>query len=113
MTPTKLTLAVGSLVLQCLRRTVITQITTTALRRTAITHKLLPPPGPQTWGYITKIEAGGNEGNQTRNRQVFSEVYRVGVGRKEARQWKTVEGDSRGSDLGAGYTRQRDDSAKI
>ena len=30
--------AVGSLVLQCLRRTAITQITTTALRRTAITQ---------------------------------------------------------------------------
>ena len=64
--------AVGSLVLQCLRRsTAITQINTTALRRTTITQ-LLPLPGPQTWGYITNIEAGGNQGNRTRNRQVFS-----------------------------------------
>ena len=45
VTPTKLTLAVGSLVLQCLRHTAITQITTTALRYgVQRLHKLLPPP---------------------------------------------------------------------
>ena len=50
-----------------------------------------PPPGPQTWRYIAKIEAGGNQGNRTRNRQVLSEIFRVGAGRKEALEWKTVE----------------------
>ena len=50
-----------------------------------------PPPGPQTGRYIAKIAAGGNQGNWTRNRQVLSEIYRVGIGRKEAREWKTVE----------------------
>ena len=50
-----------------------------------------PPPGPQTGRYIAKIAAGGNQGNRTRNRQVLSEIYRVGIGRKEAREWKTVE----------------------
>ena len=50
-----------------------------------------PPPGPQTGRYISKIAAGGNQGNRTRNRQVLSEIDRVGVGRKEAREWKTVE----------------------
>ena len=49
------------------------------------------PPGPQTGQYIAKIAAGGNQGNRTRNRQVLSEIYRVGVGRKEALEWKTVE----------------------
>ena len=49
------------------------------------------PPGPQTRRYIAKIAAGGNQGNRTRNRQVLSEIYRVGVGRKEALEWKTVE----------------------
>ena len=44
-----------------------------------------------------KIAAGGHQGNRTRNRQVLREIYRVGVGRKEAqaRERKTVEGDSR------------------
>ena len=50
-----------------------------------------PLPGPQTGRYIAKIASGGNQGNQTRNRQVLSEIYRVGVGRKEGREWKTVE----------------------
>ena len=50
-----------------------------------------PPPGPQIGRYIAKIAAGGNQGNRTRNRQVLSKIYRVGVGRKEAREWKTVE----------------------
>ena len=31
-----------------------------------------PPPGPQTGRYVAKIAAGGNKGNQTRNRQVLS-----------------------------------------
>ena len=34
-----------------------------------------PPPGPQNGRYITKIAAGGNQGNLTRNRQVLSEIY--------------------------------------
>ena len=50
-----------------------------------------PTPGPQTGRYIAKIAAGGNQGNRTKNRQVLSKIYRVGVGRKEAREWKTVE----------------------
>ena len=50
-----------------------------------------PPPGPQTGRYIAKIAAGGNQGNRTRNHQVLTEIYRVGVGRKEAVEWKTVE----------------------
>ena len=51
-----------------------------------------PPPGPQTGRYIAKIAAGGNQGNWTRNHQVLSEIiYRVGIGRKEAMEWKTVE----------------------
>ena len=50
-----------------------------------------PQPGPQTGRYIAKIAAGGNQGNRTRNRQVLSEIYRVGVGRKEAQEWRTVE----------------------
>ena len=57
-----------------------------------------PPPGPQTRRYIAKIAAGGNQGNRTRNRQVLSEIYRVGVGRKEAREWKTVETKRNGMD---------------
>ena len=32
-----------------------------------------------------------NQGNRTRFRQVLSEIDRVGVGRKEALEWKTVE----------------------
>ena len=52
---------------------------------------ILPPPGPQTGRYIAKIVAGGNQGNRTRNRQVLSKIYRVGFGRKEALEWKTVE----------------------
>ena len=32
-----------------------------------------------------------NQGNRTRFRQVLSEIYRVGLGRKEALEWKTVE----------------------
>ena len=32
-----------------------------------------------------------NQGNRTRFCQVLSEIYRVGVGRKEALEWKTVE----------------------
>ena len=52
----------------------------------------IPPlPGPQTGRYIMKIVAGGNQGNRTRNRQVLSEIYRVGVGHKEARECKIVE----------------------
>ena len=31
-----------------------------------------------------KIAAGGNQGNRTRNCQVLSNIYRVGVGREEA-----------------------------
>ena len=61
----------------------------------------IPPlPGPQTGRYIAKIAAGGNQGNRTRNRQVLSEIYRVGVGRKEALEWKTVETErtDRGTD---------------
>ena len=50
-----------------------------------------PPPGPQTRRHIAKIAAGGNQGNRTRNRQVLGEIYRVGIGRTEAREWKTVE----------------------
>ena len=50
-----------------------------------------PPPGPQTKRYILKIAAGGNQGNWTRNRQVLSEIYRVGVGRNEALEWKTIK----------------------
>ena len=48
-------------------------------------------PGPKTGRYIAKIAAGGNQGNRTRNRQIISEIYRVGVSRKEALEWKTVE----------------------
>ena len=52
----------------------------------------IPPlPEPQTGRYIAKIAAGGNQGNWTRNCQVLSEIYRVGVSRKEAREWKTGE----------------------
>ena len=36
-------------------------------------------PGPKTGRYIAKIAAGGNQGNWTRNRQIISEIYRVGV----------------------------------
>ena len=50
-----------------------------------------PLPGPQTGRYNAKIAAGGNQGNHTRYRQVLSEIYRVGVSRKEAWEWKTVE----------------------
>ena len=50
-----------------------------------------PPPGPQTGRYIAKFAAGGNQGNRTRNRQVLCEIYRVGVGLKEARELKSVE----------------------
>ena len=32
-----------------------------------------------------------HQGNRTRFRQVLSEIYRVGLGRKEALEWKTVE----------------------
>ena len=42
-----------------------------------------PPPGPQTGQYIAKIAAEGNQGNRTRNDQVLSKIYRVGVGLKE------------------------------
>ena len=35
----------------------------------------VPTPGPQTGRYITKIAAGGNQGNRTRNLQVLSEIY--------------------------------------
>ena len=82
MTATRLTLAVGSLMLRCLRRTVITK---------QVVIYVPPPPGPQTGRYIAKIAAGGNQGNRTRNRHVLSEIYRVVVGHKEAREWKTVE----------------------
>ena len=50
--------AVGLLMLQCLRRTAITQITSTARA--------------SNLGIYTKIEVGGDQGNRTRNRQVFS-----------------------------------------
>ena len=52
----------------------------------------IPPlPGPQIGRYIAKTAAGGNQDNRTRNRQVLSEIYRVGVSRMEALEWKTVE----------------------
>ena len=50
-----------------------------------------PLPGPQTVRYIVKMALGGNQGNRTRNRQVLGQMYRVGIGRKEACEWKTVE----------------------
>ena len=59
-----------------------------------------PLPGPQTGRYIAKIAAGGNQGNRTRYRQVLSEIYRVGIGRKEAREWKTVETERNEADRG-------------
>ena len=45
----------------------------------------------QTGRYIAKICSRRNQGNRTRFRQVLSEIYRVGLGRKEALEWKTVE----------------------
>ena len=55
--------AVGSLVLRCLRRTAITRsrwlYTTTTARASSRQ-------------YIAKIAAGGNQGNRTRNHQVLS-----------------------------------------
>ena len=44
----------------------------------------VPPAGPQTGRYVVKIAAGGNQGNRTRNLQVLSKIYQVGVSIKEA-----------------------------
>ena len=82
---------VGSLVLRCLRR-----IYSDYTKQVVI--YVPPPPGPQTGQYIAKIAAGGIQGNRTMNRQVLSKIYLVGLGRKEAREWKTVETERNGTD---------------
>ena len=47
-------------------------------------YNIIPPlPGPQTGRYITKIRAGGNQGNRTMNRQVLAKfIESVSVARK-------------------------------
>ena len=79
MTVTRLTLAVGSLA-SLLARSCYT-------KHVVIYHHQGLKPGE----YIAKIAAGGNQGNRTRNHRVLSEIYRVSVSRKEAREWKIVE----------------------
>ena len=100
-------IAVGSLVLQCLRRTAITQITTTALRRTAITQ-ITTTARVSDLGTSRKLK---QEGIKATGRGIAKFLAKFIESGSVARKWKTVEGDSRGSDLG--YTRPRDDSAKI
>ena len=72
-----------------------------------------PPPGSQTRRYIAKIAVGGIQGNWTRNRQVLSEIYRVGDGHKKARGWKTIESNSHDSeDYRRNHVHRRRDNSK-
>ena len=81
-------LAVGSLALQCLSLTVNTR---------------------SSWLYTTTVRASNRaiyreycrrreSWQADEESQVLSEIYRVGVGCTEAREWETIEGDSQGSE---------------
>ena len=113
MTATRLTLAVGSLVSLLAHSCCDAQgIQRVHEAGTYQVRRYVPgTPGPQTGRYIAKIAAGGNQGNRMRNRQLLSKNLSSRVGRKEAREWKTIKTEQsvqrNGTDRGTKQKRNR------